>query len=124
VHVGKGIRDVGADRLGGLAIERTVGERGAQIGTGDVLEHEERAVVVVVGDRVEEGHDPGMRQARDQAHLRVLAMHVLCVRDIPPEQLDRDGATERLVRGAVDGGHAAGADLLVQAVAVGQEGAD
>jgi hypothetical protein len=89
-----------------------------------VLEHEERLVGGVVGDRIEQGHHAGVRQARHEPHLARAAAHVARVRDIGAEHLDRHGAAERLVGRPVDGGHAAGADQGVEAIAVGKQRAD
>jgi hypothetical protein len=83
----------------------------------DVLEDDEG--VVVVGAEVDHRDDVRMRQPRDGARLATEALELVGVaRDLAVHQLDRDPALERLVERAIDGRHAARADLLLEPEAI------
>ena len=64
-------------------------------------------------------------ELRDRARLAAEALELVGVPgDLAVHELDRDLALEHGVERAVDGRHPAGPDLRVEAVALGEQGAD
>ena len=97
-----------------------------------VLEHDVRrsdarlgAVLGGLLAGVDDGDDVRMVQARDRARLAAKALELIGVRgDLAMHELDRDGPLEHRVKGAVDGRHAAAADLRIEPVAAAEQCAD
>ena len=81
-----------------------------------------RAVVLA---RVDDRDDVRVVELGDRARLAAEALELVGVaRDLAVHELDRDRALEHRVEGAVDRRHPAGADLGVEPVAAGEQGAD
>ena len=75
--------------------------------------------------RVDDAHDMGMVELRDCPRLAAEALELVGVRgDLAVHELDRDLALEHRVEGAIDGRHPPGADLGVEPVTAGEQGAD
>ncbi len=81
----------------------------------DVLEHDVRRPAAVLGGLlagVDDGDDVRVVELRDGARLAAEALELVGVGgDLAVHQLDRDRSLEHRVEGAVDGRHAAAADL-------------
>ncbi len=74
---------------------------------------------------VDDADDVRMVELRDGARLAAEALELVRVRgDLAVHELDRDLALQHRVEGAIDGRHAAGADLGVQAIPPREQGAD
>ena len=81
--------------------------------------------VAVVLAEVDDRHHVRVRELRHRARLAPEALElVLVLGELGVHDLDGHPALERLVERAVDGGHAAGADPLLQAEAPAEQGAD
>src|SRR5581483_11138902 len=84
----------------------------------DVLEDDVLPAAVLAA--VDHGHDVRVRELGDGARLPPEALDVLVVVDVVGvEDLQRDPPLEQAVEGAVDPRHAAGADELLELVALG-----
>ena len=85
----------------------------------DVLEDDVGAALVLAG--VDHADDVRVRELGDRAGLAAEALELVGVRrDLAVHELDRDLALQRLVEGAIDRRHPAGADLGVEAVPAAQ----
>ena len=74
------------------------------------------APVVLAG--VDHADDVRVVELRDRPRLAPEALELVGVRgDLAVHELDRDLALEHRVEGAIDGRHAAGADLGIEAIA-------
>ena len=120
VHVAERIRHLRAD-VGDLSLlHRTaceaVGERAPldvlhdHVAAGDALVHEDAGVV--------DADEAGVVEPAEQPDLALAALQVGDRVVVGAEHLDRDVAAELGVTGAVDVGHAAGAEVLAEVVAL------
>jgi hypothetical protein len=83
----------------------------------DVLEDDERLAAVVAA--IDHGHDARVRELGDRARLAAEALDVVVVvRVLIVQDLQRDDALERAVARSVDARHPAGADHLLELVAI------
>ena len=95
-----------------------------------VLEHDVRRaeplLAAVAGGLlagVDDGDDLGVVQLGDGARLAAKALQLVRVRgDLAVHELDRHGAFEHDVEGAVDARHAAAPDLGIEPVATAEQG--
>ena len=104
-----------------LRPHRAAGEELEHARAVEQLHHEEGApvvVAVVVAAGVEEAHEVRVVERGEGAHLHLEPGPVLDL----PEDLDRDVPVEAQVAGAVDVGHAAPPDQLVEAVPAFEDG--
>ncbi len=89
-----------------------------------VLEDDERGPLTVLAG-IDDAHDVRMVQLGDRAGLAAEALQLVGIGVHPcVHELDRDLALEHRVVGAEDHRHPAGADLGVESVAPGEQGAD
>ena len=124
--VGGGERPADLDRVGHGLHDRQAAHAPDPLLQGlalHVLEHDVGRALVLA--EVDHGHDMGMGQPGDRARLAPESLELVrVVGDVAMHELDRDPPLQRGVVRAVDRGHAARADLLVEAIAVVELGAD
>ncbi len=127
VHVLQRFGEVVADVRDVLERHRTLLQRALEVDPLDELHHEIDAwaqSVRVVDTRVEKGDYAVVGEVGDHLGLRLLLADLIGADLSRREHLDGDVATESLIVGAPDGGHAAAADALDEVIPTSKRHAD